>query len=197
MAAVVLIHLDSDMALLPLCSPQPHPPTLVLPPASCTPALCLLGRWDSWRQAAVGPMIPAQVLPFRAWPWAPFCAVCSLHPESLGGQSQEEKSRVCLPRQEGMFALWGPPAPRTSLALTAQLASGGRPSVTASPVTPDDAPRTVDASAVPGVMPDPVISPWTCNGKRRTLFKLEAVFSSPGTGSRSWPGRTPPRGHFP
>ena len=73
---------------------------------------------------------------------------------------------------------------------------GGRPSVTAPPVTPDDAPGAVDARAVPGVTPDLVTSPWTCNGKR-TLFKLEAVFPSPGTGSRSWPGRTPPRGRFP
>ena len=78
-----------------------------------------------------GQMIPVQVLSFRAWPWAWFCAVCSLHPESLGGRSPEEKTWVCLPRREHMCALWGPPAPRTSLALTVQLASGGggRPSV--------------------------------------------------------------------
>lgn len=44
LAAVVLIHPDSEVAFLPLCSPQPHPPRPVLPPVSCIPALCLPGK---------------------------------------------------------------------------------------------------------------------------------------------------------
>lgn len=100
------------------------------------PSALLAGEVGQLGTGSLGASDPSSSLAIQGVASGPFRAVCPLQPESIGGRSREEKGSICLPRQEHMDAPWGTPAPRTSLALAAQLVPGGPPSVTAPPVTP-------------------------------------------------------------
>lgn len=89
------------------------------------PSALLAGEVGQLGTGSLGAGDPSSSLAVQGVASGPFRAVCPLQPESLGGRSWEKKGSICLPRQEHMDAPWGPLAPCTSLALAAQLASGG------------------------------------------------------------------------
>ena len=89
------------------------------------PIALLAGEVEQLGTGSLGAGDPSSSLAIQGVASGPFRAVCPLQPESIGGRSREEKGSICLPRQEHMDAPWGTPAPRTSLALAAQLAPGG------------------------------------------------------------------------